>query len=359
MSDSKPKMISINKTKPVLVTGATGYVAGWLVKKLLDEGITVHAAVRNPDAKEKLKFLDELAAKSKGEIKYFKSDLLTEGSYDEAMKDCELVFHTASPFTIDIKNPQKELVDPAKLGTRNVLESANRTESVKRVVVTSSCAAIYGDNADLKNTPNGIFTEDIWNTTSNIGHGAYSYSKTLAEQEAWEISKKQSRWNLVVVNPSLVMGPAVNPLAVTSESFKLIKQFGDGTLKQGVPSMGWGIVDVRDLAVAHFQAGFVPGAKGRHITSGYNTTYLELAKTLQPKYASKYPIPKKKMPKWLIWLLGPMINKALTRKFVSQNIGYPWIGDNTKSKKELSVTYRPLEETMNDMFQQLIDNKII
>lgn len=352
-------MTTIDKTKPVMVTGATGYVAGWLVKKLLDEGITVHAAVRKPDAKGKLKFLDELAAKSKGEIKYFKSDLLTEGSYDNAMKGCELVFHTASPFTVDVKDPQKELIDPAKLGTRNVLESANRSKSVKRVVVTSSCAAIYGDNADIKSTPNGVFTEDIWNTSSSVEHGAYSYSKTLAEQEAWKIVKKQNRWDLVTVNPSLVMGPAVNPHAVTSESFNLIKQFGDGTLKQGVPPMGWGIVDVRDLAVVHFQAGFIPGAKGRHIASGHNTTYIAMAKTLQPKYGSKYPIPKKEMPKWLIWLMGPMINKAITREFVSKNMGYDWIGDNTKSKKELGVTYRPLEESMTDMFQQLIDNKII
>ncbi len=352
-------MTTIDKTKPVMVTGATGYVAGWLVKKLLGEGVTVHAAVRNPDAKERLRFLDDLATKSKGEIKYFKSDLLTEGSYDEAMEGCELVFHTASPFTIDVKDPQKELIDPAKLGTRNVLESANRTESVKRVVVTSSCAAIYGDNVDLKKAPKGIFTEDMWNTSSNINHGAYSYSKTLAEKEAWDIQKKQNRWDLVVVNPSLVLGPAVNPTSVTSESFGLVKQFGDGSMKAGVPMMGWGVVDVRDLAFVHYQAGFVPEAKGRHIASGHNTTYLGLAKELQPNYGESHPIPKKEMPKFLIWLMGPMINKAITRTFVSRNVGYEWKGDNSKSIKELGVKYRPLSETMNDMFQQLIDNKII
>ena len=86
-----------------MVTGATGYVAGWIVKKLLDEGLTVHAPVRNPDNIESLKYLDALASKSKGQIKYFKADLLKEGSYDEAMKDCELVFHTASPFINTVK----------------------------------------------------------------------------------------------------------------------------------------------------------------------------------------------------------------------------------------------------------------
>ena len=119
----------IDQTKPVLVTGATGYVAGRLAEKLLKEGRTVHAAVRTPDNKEKTKYLDELAEKLPGSIKYFKADLLEEGSFDEGMKDCELVFHTASPFIRAVKDPQKDLVDPAKKGTQNVLGAANRTGS--------------------------------------------------------------------------------------------------------------------------------------------------------------------------------------------------------------------------------------
>ena len=123
--------------------------------------------------------------------------------------------------------------------------------------MTSSCAAIYGDNADLKSTPNGVFTEDVWNTTSSLKHQAYSYSKTVAEQEAWRINKAQSHWDLIVINPSLVLGPAINPDGVTSESFNIVKQLGDGTAKQGAPRMGIGVVDVRDVAQAHFNAGFV------------------------------------------------------------------------------------------------------
>ncbi len=352
-------MKTIDKKKPVLVTGATGYVAGWLVRKLLEEGITVHAAVRDPKNKEKLKFLDQLEEQLPGKIIYFKSDLLEEGSYAEAMKGCELVFHTASPFTMDIKNPQKELIDPAKLGTRNVLEQATKTESVKRVVLTSSCAAIYGDNADLKDTPNGTFTEEIWNTSSSLDHQPYSYSKTVAEQEAWKINKEQSQWDLVVINPSLVLGPAINPNNVTSESFNIVKQFGNGSMKAGAPKTGMGVVDVRDVALAHFNAGYNPEASGRYIVSGHNSSIPEMAAALLPNYGTKYPIPKKAMPKWLIWLVGPSINKAITRKFVSRNMGLPFIADNSKSKKELNINYRPLEDSMNEMFQQLIDSKTI
>ncbi len=352
-------MVHIDRSKPVMVTGATGYVAGWLVKKLIEEGLTVHAAVRDPDNKSKLEHLEKIAAKSKGHIKYFKSDLLQPGSYAEAMKDCELVFHTASPFTSNFKDAQKDLVDPAVKGTKNVLEQANKTESVKRIVLTSSCAAIYTDCSDLKNTPNGVFTEDIWNTSASLEYQPYSYSKTLAEKEAWKICDQQSRWNLVVINPSLVMGPPLNPLSTTSESFTLLKQLGDGTLRFGAPNIGIGIVDVRDVARAHYQAAFTPEAKGRHITSGHNSSFLEMAQVLQPKYGDKYPIPNKPLPKWLLMLIGPMVNKTLSRKFIRNNVNLPWKADNSKSNKELGVTYRPLKETMNDAFQVLIDNEII
>ncbi|MCC7453291.1 MAG: NAD-dependent epimerase/dehydratase family protein, partial [Crocinitomix sp.] len=168
-------MSEIDKTKPVMVTGATGYVAGRLVEKLLNEGLTVHAPVRDSSDKSKTKYLDEIAAKSPGKIVYFDADLLKEGSYDEAVKGCELIYHTASPFTLNVKDAQKDLVDPALKGTRNVLNAANKSDSVKRVVLTSSCAAIYGDSVDVLSMPNQQLTEEVWNTTSSLTHQPYSY----------------------------------------------------------------------------------------------------------------------------------------------------------------------------------------
>ena len=103
-----------------MITGATGYVAGWIVKKLLDEGLAVHAPVREPKNAENLEYLNKIAEKTPGTIKFYKADLLDEGSYAESMAGCQTVFHTAPPFRIDVVDPQKELVDPAQLGTRNV-----------------------------------------------------------------------------------------------------------------------------------------------------------------------------------------------------------------------------------------------
>jgi nucleoside-diphosphate-sugar epimerase len=352
-------MVHINKTKPVLVTGATGYVASWLVKRLLEEGLTVHAAVRNPDKKEKVAHLDKIAEKSKGTLIYFKTDLLESGSYTEAMKGCELVFHTASPFTAVVKDPQKDLIDPAVKGTENVLESANKTPSVKRVVVTSSCAAIYTDAIDCQKAPNATLTEEIWNTTASIEYQPYSYSKTLAEKKAWEMNKGQKQWDLVTINPSLVMGPPLNPHATTSESFTILKQLGDGTFKSGAPKMGIGLVDVRDVAEAHYKAGFMPSASGRYITSAHNTNLYEITKTLLPKYGKNFPLPKSAAPKWLLMLIGPMLNKALTKKFIRNNMNVEFKADNSRIKNELGISFRPMKETMEDSFQELVDAKIL
>lgn len=135
-----------------------------------------------------------------------------------------------------------------------MLHSTKEVASVKRVVLTSSCAAIYTDAIDCQKAPNGILNEDIWNTTASLTHQPYSYSKTLAEKKAWEIAHSQQQWDLVTINMSLVMGPPLNAHYTTSESILFLKQLGNGTLRFGAPKMGFGLVDVRDVAEAHLRA---------------------------------------------------------------------------------------------------------
>jgi nucleoside-diphosphate-sugar epimerase len=339
---------------PVLVTGATGYVAGWIVRRLLEEGFTVHGAVRDPANAKKVAHLTAMDAALPGTLKLFKADLLDEGNYSEAMQGCSVVFHTASPFINQVEDPQRDLVDPAVKGTRNVLEAANGVPSVARVVLTSSCAAIYGDSADCEAAPGGRITEDVWNTSSSLEHVPYSYSKTLAEQAAWGIAEAQDRWKLVVINPSLVLGPSLNG-SPTSESFNILKQVGSGAMKSGVPKWELGGVDVRDVAEAHLRAAFIPGAEGRHIISARTLSFLEVGQILAGQFGDDWPFPKRLMPKWLIWLVGPMANKAFTRKVIARNVGHHWEADNSKSVQALGMTYRPLDGTLIEMFQQLID----
>ena len=145
----------------ILVTGGTGYIASWVIKFLLEEGHQVHATVRDLKNEEKNRHLWKLNEENNGELNLFEADLLQEGSFDEAMEGVEYVIHMASPFQVyGIKDPQKQLIEPALQGTRNVLNSANKSDNVKRVVLTSSIAAIYGDNSDISRTTQAIFTED-------------------------------------------------------------------------------------------------------------------------------------------------------------------------------------------------------
>ncbi|KAJ0094376.1 hypothetical protein Patl1_17141 [Pistacia atlantica] len=130
----------MSEEKVVCVTGASGYIASWLVKLLLERGYSVKATVRDPDD-HKVKHLHEFDG-AKEKLLLFKADLLEEGSFDSAIDGCEGVFHTASPVVLSPNDPQAELIDPAVKGTLNVLKSCAKVQSVKRVIVLSSLASI-------------------------------------------------------------------------------------------------------------------------------------------------------------------------------------------------------------------------
>ena len=348
--------MNIDRSKPVLVTGGSGYLASWLVKYLLDDGIDVHATVRNKSDDAKVGHLKRIAESAPGRLTLFEADLLDDGAFDVAMGGCQLVFHTASPFVFSgIKDPQKELVDPAVAGTRSVLESADRTRTVDRVVLTSSVVSIYGDAADLKDAMGDVFTEEDWNTTSSLTHQPYSYSKVAAEKVAWEIADAQDRWDLVVINPGFVLGPSLTTSS-DSYSLKTIRQFVDGSLRAGAPALEFGVVDVRDIAMAHIKAGYTPDASGRHICVSRSMSMLEMGRVLAEHFGNRSSFPRRTLPKAMVWLVAPAV--GLTHQYVSANVGHPLRFDNTRARKELGAEFRPAEETLVEHFQQMIDDGI-
>ena len=350
-------MREIDKTKPVLVTGGTGYVASWIIKMLLEEGIPVHATVRDPSDMQKIEHLKTLAETAAGQLTLFKADLLDPGSFDEPMRGCELVIHTASPYFITgIKNPEEELIRPAREGTRNVLESAKRTPTVKRVVLTSSVVAIYGDNADMTLAPEGILTEKEWNVTSSADHQPYNYSKTVAEREAWAIAAEQEQWDLLTINPGWILGPSLSKRK-DSMSINTMILFGNGTYKTGVPELYSCIVDVRDVASAHVKAGYTPEASGRHIVVSEEVSLLDIANILREHFGDRYPFPRRQAPKFLFWLIAPVM--GYTRKFASRNVGIHIRLDNSYSKTDLGMSYMPVEQTVKDHFQQILDDGLL
>lgn len=314
----------------------------------------MHAAVRDPKNKAKVKHLVAMDKALPGTLKLFKADLLDEGSYEEAMKGCDVVFHTASPFISKFTDPQRDLVDPAVNGTRNVLNSVNKVNSVKRVVVTSSTAAINGDLDELERVPGGTMTEEMWNVSSQLDYKSYAFSKVQAEKAAWEIANAQKRWKLITINPAMVVGPGASE-ALTSDSFNTIKMIGNGSMKNAAPPREIGFVDVQDVAEAHLRAGFIPDAQGRYIVCDRTYNFLELGKILRAALGDAYPFPTRQWPKWLLWLVGPMISKSFNREMVSKNMGRPWRADNSKSKRELGMEYRPASAAVVKMFQQMVD----
>lgn len=341
----------------VLVTGATGYIASWVVKYLLEDGYNVHATVRNKDNREKLGYLSELEEKYPEQLKLFNADLLKTGSFKEAMKGCTYVMHMASPFVISgIKDANKELVEPALEGTRNVLNTANEVSSVKRIVLTSSVVSVYGDAIDIEDTRKDAFDESCWNTTSSVNHQPYPYSKKVAEKEAWKIQSEQSNWDLVTINPGFVLGPSLTSRA-DSTSIDFMINLLNGKLKFGVPKLTFGVVDVRDVAKAHIEAIKKPQASGRYLLVSQSLNMKQIADILMKKYKGKYSIPKSELPNALLYAFGPL--QGFSWKYIKRNVDKPLNFNNTKSKNELSINYIDPEKTILNHAEQIINSGLV
>ena len=337
-------------SKTVLLTGATGYIGSWICRYLLENGYTVRASVRNKSNAARYAHLETLSQDLPGKLEFWEADLLKPGSYDEAARGSDYVFHVASPFLLKYKDAQKELIDPALLGTRNVLEAATRSGTVQRVVLTSSVASIYGDAKDMQDLGLSAFNETHWNSTSNLKHQEYSYSKTLAERAAWEIATNQQQWSLVTINPSFVFGPPIGD-ASDSGSMDFLKQFLSGKYFGAAPLIRFGFVDVREVAIAHLRAAELPHASGRYILSNIVLSTLEIGKLLGQNGGNRLVMPFLKAPKKLVAPVAPLF--GVSKAFVLNNADYPLAFDNSRSIRELGIQYRDFKETLREMVERV------
>jgi len=288
---------------------------------------------------------------SEGRLKLFEVDLLKEGSFAEAIKGCEYVIHTASPFLIGkVSDPQKELIQPALKGVQNVFNEVNQQGGVKRIVLTSSVVAIMKDGIEAKEVPHNTLDEKYWNESASESYMPYAYSKTVAEREAWKIAGSQSEWDLVVINPGFILGPTLSE-RMDGVSVNFMKTLTDGTMSAGVPGFYTSIVDVRNVSEAHIRAAFMPEAEGRHILSSEVSTFVDYGHVLQEEFGDAYSLPKRILPKWLAWLLGPAF--GLNRKNIARSANMPFKLDNSKSKEALGIEYIDKKETLTDQLRQM------
>lgn len=340
-------------TEISLVTGASGFIASHVVQQLLEKGHHVHATIRSTKNEKKIKHLIDMQARWPGKLTLFEADLLVPGSFDASIKGCSIVYHIASPFFIEnkIHDGHKQVVEPALKGTQNILAAVQKCETVKRVVLTSSVAAIFGDYADVRQMKDNTLSSKYFNTTSTVTHNSYSYSKVVAEKEAWKLYEAQPsprRWELVTINPGFVLGPSLSP---TSESGSLstLDQLLRGQLFLGVPDLRFATVDVREVATAHIRAAENPNSHGRYILADRKMhSFVEFARILRSVTHSSR-IPKHTLPSSLVRLCGPLL--GLSQKWLSLNLGIKFTIDNAASLDDLKIVYRPLEETLEDHYR--------
>ncbi|KFK43250.1 hypothetical protein AALP_AA1G099400 [Arabis alpina] len=261
--------------KVVCVTGASGFIASWIVKLLLLRGYTVKATVRDPKDQKKTDHLLALDG-AKERLKSFKANLLEEGTFENAIEGCDAVFHTASPVKLTPNDPQVELIEPAVKGTINVLKACTKVSSIKRVIVTSSLATVIFPRSPLG--PNDLVDETTFSDPSFCEEKKlwYLVSKILAEDAAWQFAKANNI-DLVVMNPGLVIGPILQPTLNFSTDVIVGFINGKNFFNRGYHRF----VDVRDVALAHVKALETPSANGRYVIDGPIVTTNDIEKVLR------------------------------------------------------------------------------
>nr|GMD12357.1 cinnamoyl-CoA reductase 1 [Ipomoea batatas] len=269
----------------VCVTGGSGCIGSWLVLLLLQRGYTVHATVKNIKDEKETKHLEAMEG-AESRLRLFQIDLLDYNSILAAITGATGVFHLASPCIVDdVRDPEKELLDPAIKGTTNVLTAAKEL-GVRRVVLTSSISAI----TPSPNWPADVVkNEECWTDIEYCKQKGrwYPLSKTLAEKAAWEFAKEKDL-DVVVVNPGTVMGPIIPP--TPNASMVMLLRLLQGCTET-YEDFFMGSVHFKDVALAHILVYENTSAKGRHLCVEAISHYGDFAAKVAELYP-EYNIPR-------------------------------------------------------------------
>ncbi|XP_057846136.2 cinnamoyl-CoA reductase 1 [Cryptomeria japonica] len=310
----------------VCVTGAGGFIASWVVKMLLSKGYTVRGTVRNPDD-GKYGHLKELEGAAE-RLELVKADILDYDSLVTAMSGCKGVFHTACLLTGD----QEQVLEAAVNGTVNVLKACKEL-GVKRVILTSTIGAVY---LDPKRSPQDVVDEDCWSDLDYCieTKNWYCYAKTVAEKAACTYAEEVGM-DLIRINPSIVLGPLLQPTvnASTAHVFKYLT----GSAKTYINATQV-YVDVRDVARAHILLYETPSASGRYLCAERSLHRGELVDMLAQMFP-QYPLPTK------------CSDEVNPRK-----VGYKF---SNQKLKELGVSFTPIKQCLADTVGSLRDKGLL
>ena len=278
----------------VLVTGVTGFIGLHCVHQLIQAGHHVHGTLRSKSREHEVRESLRRANLADGNLVLFECDLLGDSGWNDAVRGCDYILHVASPFIAGIPDHEDDLIKPAVAGTKKVLELAAQVESVKKVVLTSSFAAV-GDTFDGTT----VFDESHWSNLDNPNISAYNKSKTLAEKAAWGFMDSATSFALTVINPVAVIGPMLSSDLGTSNLF--VKKMLDGSTP-GNPRIHIGFVDVRDVARAHVDSMTNTKTDGKRIILSRDEIWVsQLSEILR---GLGHKAPKLNLPKWLLKIIA-------------------------------------------------------
>ena len=331
----------------VLVTGGTGFLGGWCIAQLLEQGHEVRTTVRDVAKENAVRETIAAAGVDAGtRLTVLPADLTSDAGWTEAVAGCRYVLHVASPFPpVQPKDPD-ELIVPAREGALRVLRAALAAD-VERVVLTSSVAAIRGSRASDERTP---YSEADWTDGNDPQRTPYVRSKTLAERAAWELVRDAGQeQRLAVVNPGAIIGPALN--RDHSYSLQAIQRLMTGM--PAAPRLGFTFVDVRDVADLHLRAMTTPAAGGERFIATDRFLWLyEVAAIIRERLGDAAPkVPKRTAPDLLIRALA--IFDGSLRSVVGDLGKRSWFTTD-HARTTLGWTTRPVEDSIEETARSLL-----
>lgn len=335
----------------VFISGATGYIAKHIVGDLLDQNYKVIGTARS---QEKIDLLKKQFGNNPNLQMEIVKDIAQPEAFDAAFKkhakDIKIVLHTASPFHFDITDYEKDLLVPARNGTIGILNSIKKygADSVERVVITSSYAAVFDLKRDADNTlvlNEESWNPDTWESCQRDPVSAYCGSKKIAEKAAWDFlneNKNEVKFKLSIVNPVYVFGPQRFDADVSGHlntSCEIVNQIiHSGKDAEVTDSMCGGFIDVRDVAKAHLLAFQKENTIGKRlILSNGKFVQQDIIDVLN----ENFPTLKGKIP----------VGKPHTG---AQHNSIGASIDNEKTKQILGFKFKTLKETISDTASQIL-----
>lgn len=330
----------------VLVTGGTGYVAGWCIVRLLEQGYDVRTTVRSLSKEGALRAAIATQVEPGDRLHLHAADLLSDDGWAAALEGCDYVLHVASPLSSEDPSDPESLIAPARDGALRVLRLA-AVAGVQRVVMTSSCAAA----STRLNAPDSLTDETLWTDLSDPRLNAYRRSKVLSERAAWDfMTTYDGPMTLTTVLPAAIFGPVLS--LATLGSVQVIGRMLEGRMP-GLPKVALEVVDVRDLADLHLAAMTAPEAEGeRFIASGEALWMTEMAATLRTslgEQASK--VPTRRLPD-VVTRFAALFDREL--KMVTLSLGRRRLHSADKARRLLGWSTRDARETVVDTGRSLL-----